>query len=64
MEKTADAANAVKKAIETLNEMPDSKKRDALVRKLTVVYASLQSDLTKETILGTLPVHTRKKKGE
>ena len=56
------AAQAVDNAISAISAIGDTKKVGAMVRKLTIVKADLEAEITKATIIGTLPTRTKKQK--
>ena len=49
------AVNAVEDAINAIKRLGESKKTNAMVRKLTVVSAELQAELTRERVMAELP---------
>lgn len=55
------AVSAVDSAVEAIRALGESKKVNAMVRKLTIVLAELQAELTRERVMATVPTTPRKK---
>ena len=61
MEKLESAANAVNKAIDAIKAIGESKRTNAMVRKLTFVKADIEGELAKRRVMGEIPVTSRRK---
>lgn len=61
MEKLEIAANAVNKAIDAIKAIGESKRTNAMVRKLTLVKADIEGELAKRRVMGEIPVTPRRK---
>ena len=64
MDTLETAAKAVNVAIESIKAIGETKKTNAMLRKLISVKADIESAITKERVMGEIPVSRKKPKEE